>query len=224
MNIQASAASLTTVGGIELSDQVTEMVIRASPSVAMLTAVTEADGKTHMNEGTSFCVDERGFFLTAFHYVMGSSSSYIFLGAEVVPTTLVAVDEDLDLALFVVKKLDRLFVPLSLSTVPLGKDDLAIGVGYPAGQLSASLAAYVVGYQGQFVNGVDPNQPGIECPRLPTAAWFIGDGVELSGFSGGPMLSEDGLVVAVTEMGDGDVFVAGTTAADARQFLASHLR
>jgi len=223
METQATPFEVGTVGCIDLSPEFAEMVARVSPSVAMLTAIAEENQQTHMQEGTSFCVDERGFFLTAHHYVVGSSSSYILLGAEVVPTKLVAVDEKLDLALFVVKKLDRIFVPLRLSGAALEKNDLAVGVGFPAGRLIISLAAFVVGYQGQFVNGEDPRQPGIECPALPSAAWFIGDEIELSGFSGGPMLNVDGLVVAVTEMGDGGMFVAGTTAADVLTFLAANL-
>lgn len=213
-----------TVGSIELSPDFSDMVMQASPSIAMFTACTMSDGKTNMRSGTSFCVDERGFFLTALHYVQGSSYSFILVGSDIIPMLLVAVDEELDLALFVVKSLDRKFIPLRLCSTAPEKSEIVVGAGFPAVGLTVALAAYVVGYQGQFVNGQDAEQPGIECPALPTAAWFIGGEVDLSGFSGGPMLNENGLVVAVTEMGDGDVFVAGTTAADALRFLGAKLR
>jgi S1-C subfamily serine protease len=223
MNTPAFTAPVETVGGIELSPEFAAMALRASQSIVMLTAVTEEDSKIHMREGTAFCIDERGYFLTALHYTSGCTSSYIFVGAQILHMELVAADVDLDLALFAVKNPTSKFVPLQFAEAGLKQKDLVIGLGYPGGRLSVSLVAYVAGYQGQFVGGIDPNQPGIECPSLPAAAWFIGEAMDLEGFSGGPMLNEEGLVVAVTEMGDGDVFVAGTTAAGAVKFLSTSL-
>jgi S1-C subfamily serine protease len=202
------------------------MVVHASQSVAMLTAITESSGAiTQMMEGTSFCVDERGFFLTACHYVKGCTNSYIVFGGDIVSTMLVAVDQELDLALFVVKKLEHKFVPLHLSQAALEKNEVVIGLGFLPGLEGLSPAAFMAGYQGQLVNGADPQAPAVDCPALPSGAWFIGAGVELpDGFSGGPMLNEAGLVVAVTEMGDKNgLVVAGTTAADTLKFLAAHL-
>ena len=212
-----------TVGGIGLSPEFAALVMQASPSVALITSATEAGSQTHLQEGTSFCVDTRGFFLTAFHHVKGSSSWYIFTGGGVVPLTLVAVEEKLDLALFKVKQSQCQFVPLELATLPLEKDELVVGVGFQAGRLIVSPAAYVACYQGQFVDGTDPQQPRVSCPTLPGAAWFIVDGIDLSGFSGGPLLNAGGKVVAVTEMGDGDMFIAGTSAQDVLNFLAANL-
>ena len=220
MSIQAHPASVVTVEGVELSPDFAQMVAHASPSLAILVA----DGKARTRTGTAFCVDERGFFLTAHHVVDDGAAHSIIVGTDILPTMLVAVDESLDLALCVVQKLDRKFTPLRLSAAAPEPNEVIVGLGFPVGRLSISPSAYLANYGGQFIDGLHPAVPDFVCRSLPDAAMFTVESGELLGFSGGPMVNRDGRVVAVSEKCARGQFLAATTAADALKFLAANLR
>jgi len=219
MIYSTSSAAFETVGELLLSPDYSETVARSFVSLALVTASTQ-DGKlVHTREGTGFCLDERGYYLTALHYLAGADSIFLALGAgEIAFADMIAFDEQLDLALLKVQSKSKLQA-LRLASAPLQPGDLACGVGYPANRFAVTAAAYLVCYQGCFVEGVDPEQEGVECPALPSGLWFIGGRLSLEGFSGGPMLNEDGEVVAITEMGDGESFAVGTSALDIARFL-----
>ncbi|GEM_PF-3363424 len=218
--VSGTATSVPLVGFVQPSAALAQTYARASASVAVLNTQRSIDGHIVTGFGTSFCLDEHGLFLTARHVVEGHLSSFIVLD-RLYDTELVAVDEEQDLALVEVKDRTCEFSPLHLLAASLVRDELVIGLGYPAGRLAISLSGYVAMYHGRFVDGVDPDAPNITCPALPQAVYFLGAGLDLAGFSGGPVLNEAGAVVAVTSTGDGDAFVAGAGAEGVRGFVES---
>ena len=227
MSIQSSKSDsvLETIGGLSFSQEFLAVATAIRDSLVLVTGVHANDvtNQTEIREGTGFCVDARGYFLTALHYLTEAETIYLVKGVDLIAATIVASDADLDLVLLKTVGADREFASLVFAEEALSVEDLVCGVGFAAGRLVVAPLAFLASYQGRFVDGVDPNQPGLSCPALPSAAWFIGESLALEGLSGGPLLNEAGLVVGITEMGDGENFVVGTTAGDAIRFIAAHI-
>jgi hypothetical protein len=197
---------------------------RVTVSVGVIHAMVQLeDGNLKSNIGTVFCVDKRGYFLTALHVVKEALDSFIVVDS-LSETCVVATDACNDLALIRVKTSTCEFDPVTFATALPEIGELVGGLGYPERGLAVELSSYLGRFYGQLVDGIGPNGKRLEGDTLQSALCFIGEGGPLGGYSCGPIVNEHGQVLATTMKADDELgFIIGPSAADMVAFVEKHL-
>jgi uncharacterized protein len=161
--------------GVEISD--------VPPKPSQVENVNEG-GVVLVGAGSSFTINEQGHLLTNQHVVDGCQIVTIHLPSGLKKALVVATDDTNDLALLKTDLEDDNFIPISGTNVSLLED--VIVAGYP---LSGSLSTTVKVTKGVVSSlaglGNDYSQIQIDAAIQP-------------GNSGGPILNDQGNVVAVT--------------------------
>lgn len=207
----------------EIVDQLQTACSKVSESVAVLNALVKtADGQQSMNIGTAFCVDGRGYYVTALHVVAGSTDTFI-VADSLLEARVLGVDESNDLALVQVPSQSGL-TPVTFAAGLPADGEIVSGLGYGDQGLAVELTAYLARYCGQAVAGNGPDGLKLEGDTLQSALCFVGTNAVLAGYSGGPVVNEFGQVVSITVKGDDELgFVIGPGAADIQEFIKRHL-
>ncbi|CAN5665471.1 hypothetical protein BH10CYA1_BH10CYA1_41530 [soil metagenome] len=206
----------------EIIDRLQVACSRTAESVGMMHAIVQKSDHSESSVGTAYCVNKRGFFVTALHVVAGQISSFISMD-RMYETRIVAVDLTNDLALMQVVDHRGLFEPVVFAA-GVGDGEIVGGLGYPDRGLSVELCSYLARYAGPVINGVGPNGLILEGDILKTALSFAGGEAHTQGYSGGPIVNENGMVVASTMKGDDDLgFIIGPAAAHINAFVAAHI-
>ncbi|RTL41807.1 MAG: serine protease [Candidatus Melainabacteria bacterium] len=206
----------------EIIDQLQTACSRTAESVGMMHARVQRADRTESSVGTAYCVDKRGFFVTALHVVAGQLDSFISMD-RLYETRIVAVDLTNDLALMQVVSGHGLFQPVVFAT-SVGDDEIVGGLGYPERGMSIELCSYLARYAGPIVNGVGPNGLILEGDILKQALSFVGGEEHTQGYSGGPIVNERGEVVASTMKGDDDLgFIIGPSFTTVRALISAHV-
>ncbi len=197
---------------------------RVTGSVALIHAMTPMDyGRQSLNVGSAYCVDKRGYFLTALHVVGPSSDSFVVVDS-LAETCIVASNVCHDLALVKVKDPTGEFVPVSFATARPEFDEIVAGLGFPYAGLPVELTPYLGRFCGQFNDGKGPHGLVLDGDTLPSALCFVTGQPVQCGYSGGPIINEQGQVVASTIKGDNERgFVIGPSAADLVAFVDQFL-
>lgn len=132
--------------------------------------------------GSGFIVDPRGYVITNEHVVHRAKTVEVIIkGREVLPATILSVDQDHDLALLKVDA-DRPLVALPLGhSAEVKRQEVVLALGFPFGEGSITTTS------GRIVSirTEDANQ------------LIVTDAVANPGNSGGPLLNEKGEVVGV---------------------------
>jgi len=206
---------LSIVGSADISPRLVQALTCVSASIAVI--IINKGGAAEDMQGTGFCVDERGLFITAYHYLQGIERATFILDREyeAVP---VAVDAEKDLALFSVTPappVKALRFAASLPAVGAG----LLGVGHVRkGPNAVSLAGYAASYLDRLDAVIDDgSRAEIDPERLECSIVLTGSGLYVPGFSGGPILNVDAEVEALTSGGDGDGYVTAIAGAAARE-------
>ncbi len=193
-------------------------------SVAVINSIVKtADGRQSLNTGTAFCVDERGYFVTALHVVAGQINTFIVAKAAS-DVRVVAVDAERDLAIVHVPGRCG-FKPVAFAlSLPI-RGEIVSGLGYGnLNGLAVELSAYPVFYCGQCVAGQGPDGLELEGDTLQSALCFAGAPAHQVGYSGGPLINVHGQVVACTIKGDDESsVVVGPSAPDIQAFVKRHV-
>lgn len=206
----------------EIIDQLQTSCSRTAESVGMMHARVQRADRTESSVGTAYCVDKRGFFVTALHVVAGQLDSFISMD-RLYETRIVAVDLTNDLALMQVVGHHGLFEPVVFAA-GVGDGEIVGGLGFPDRGLSVELCSYLARYAGPVINGVGPNGLILEGDILKSALSFAGGEAHTQGYSGGPIVNERGEVVASTMKGDDDLgFIIGPSAASIGAFVSAHI-
>ncbi len=206
----------------EIIDSLQVACSRTAESVAMMHAIVQKPDHTESSVGTAYCVNKRGFFVTALHVVAGQLSSFISMDG-IYETRIVAVDLTNDLALMQVVGHHGLFEPVVFAA-GVGDGEIVGGLGFPDRGLSVELCSYLARYAGPVINGVGPNGLILEGDILKSALSFAGGEAHTQGYSGGPIVNERGEVVASTMKGDDDLgFIIGPSAASIGAFVSAHI-
>ncbi len=217
MSIQTATRSID-----EIIDTLQVSCSRTADSVGMMHAIVQRAQRTESSIGTAYCVDKRGFFVTALHVVAGQTSSFIGMD-RLYDTRIVAVDLTNDLALMQVVSAHGTFQPVVFAN-GVGEGEIVGGLGYPDRGMSLELCSYLARYAGAVVDGVGPNGLILEGDTLRQALSFAGGDAHTQGYSGGPIVNERGEVVASTMKGDDDFgFIIGPSAATVSALVAAHL-
>lgn len=217
MSIQIPTRSID-----EIIDALQVACSRTTESVGMMHAIVARAQHTESSVGTAYCVDKRGFFVTALHVVAGQTSSFIDMD-QIYETRIVAVDLTNDLALMQVVGKHGTFRPVVFATA-LGDDEIVGGLGYPDRGISIELCSFLARFTGAVVDGVGPNGLILEGDTLRQALSFAGSEAHTQGYSGGPIVNERGEVVASTIKGDDDLgFIIGPSAATVSALVAAHV-
>ncbi len=139
------------------------------------------------SSGSGFFINNKGYFVTNNHVVEGCSQSQITFKGESIDAELIATDQSLDLALLKVKVKPKDF--LNLSNDPPVKLQKIYVAGYPFGKgLSDDL---------KFTQGIISSVKGF----ADNSNQIQIDAAINSGNSGGPIVNEDGSLVAVAVSG-----------------------
>jgi S1-C subfamily serine protease len=196
---------------------------RVADSVGVMHAARKRLNRVESAVGTAYCVDKRGYFVTALHVVQGEFSSFIAM-EQVFETRLVAVDEKNDLALMQVVEPESEFIPVIFAT-SVEDGEIVSGLGYPDCGMSVELCANLARYAGLVVDGVGPNGLILDGDTLQSALAFVGTEAHTQGYSGGPIVNADGAVVASTVKGDDDGLglIIGPSAATILAFIEANL-
>lgn len=203
-------------------DQLEKACARVADSVALIHAVLGKPTGAESCIGTAYCVDKRGYFVTALHLVHERISSFLVL-RHLFELQVVAVAEEHDLAIVQIVHPDEEFAPVSFAT-SLADDEIVGGLGYPERGLSVDLCSFLARYAGPVVDGVGPHGLILDGDRLQNGLAFVGTVGKTGGFSGGPIINEDGLVVASTAKGDDDLgLIVGPAAHDIVRFTEQYL-
>ena len=156
-------------------------------------ASASSDGKSKDNSkkvaqsGSGFFINSKGYFITNNHVVSGCAQSKISFKEEAIDAELIATDQSLDLALLKVKVKPKDF--LNLSNDPPVKLQKIYVAGYPFGKgLSDDL---------KFTQGIISSVKGF----ADNSNQIQIDAAINSGNSGGPIVNEDGSLVAVAVSG-----------------------
>lgn len=206
----------------EVIDQLQSACTRVTESVGMMHATVLRNHKVESIVGTAFCVDSRGYFVTALHVVAEQVNSFISMD-RLYETEVVAVDLANDLALMHVVQSHPKFLPVHFST-DIALQSIVGGLGYPDRGMLIELCSYLARYAGPVVNGVGPNGLILEGDVLKSALSFAG-GNASGGNSGGPLVNANGDVVASVAKGDGELdFIIGPSAAVIVPFVQQNLR
>lgn len=206
----------------QVIDQLQLACSRVADSVAVIHAMVKKSTGTESAVGTAYCVDKRGYFVTALHVVQGQINSFIVM-QQLFETRIVAVDEENDLALMQVVEPHGDFTPISFAT-RVSDGEIVGGLGYPDRGLSVELCSYLARYAGPVVDGVGPNGLILDGDILQSALSFAGGEAHTAGYSGGPIVNEEGEVVASTMKGDDELgFIIGPSASDIVAFINQHI-
>lgn len=204
----------------EIIDALQVSCSQASGSVAALTVILH-DGQVF--SGSAYCVDKRGYFVTAYHCVEGVVADCFIVLEALHKTSVVAVDEDNDLALLKVEAPSCEFEPVTFSQSVPDAETIVAGLGFPGG-LAVSLESYLARYYGAIANGIGPDGDAINGNTMQSGLCFVGAQAELSGYSGGPLLNEHGHVVANTSKACAEAgFVMGPSSIVISAFVQQHL-
>lgn len=150
-------------------------------------ASTESDGSDIASSGSGFFINNKGYFITNNHVVDGCTQSKITFNEKSVDAELIAKDETLDLALLRVKVKPKDY--LNISDDPPEKMQTVFVAGYPFGKgLSDDL---------KFSQGIISSVKGF----ADNSNQIQIDAAINSGNSGGPIVNEDGDLVAVAVSG-----------------------
>ena len=145
------------------------------------------DGSDVASSGSGFFVNNKGYFITNNHVVDGCTQSKITFKEETIDAELIATDQSLDLALLKVKVKPKDF--LNLSNNPPEKLQKIYVAGYPFGKgLSDDL---------KFTQGIISSVKGF----ADNSNQIQIDAAINSGNSGGPIVDEDGSLIAVAVSG-----------------------
>jgi S1-C subfamily serine protease len=194
---------------------------RVSGSIASLTVIMR-DGRIF--SGTAYCVDKRGYFVTALHCVQGDMADAFIAMDALHPVTVIAVDEKTDLALLKVEGTTCDFEPVMFAQSAPAAEEIVGGLGYPGGQLSVSLESFLVRCYGAITDGIGPEGFAINGNKMQNGLCFVGAQMELAGYSGGPIVNEHGEVVSSVSKGCTEAsFVMGPSAADIVAFISQYI-
>ena len=139
------------------------------------------------SSGSGFFINNKGYFITNNHVVDGCTQSKITFKEEAVNAELIATDQSLDLALLRAKVKPKDF--LNLSNNPPEKLQKIYVAGYPFGKgLSDDL---------KFTQGIISSVKGF----ADNSNQIQIDAAINSGNSGGPIVNEDGSLIAVAVSG-----------------------
>jgi len=144
------------------------------------------DQKVSGSQGTAWCVEKSGHYVTNAHVVLNADEIAIgFSEADSVPARVVRIDRRTDLALLRVTTENHECVPIPLSgVVPRTGDDITV-IGFP---LSAFL-----GSEPRMNSGIVNARSGI----AGDITRFQIDAAVQPGSSGGPVLDGTGSVVGI---------------------------
>jgi S1-C subfamily serine protease len=205
---------LAIVGTEPLSEPLIRVVTNLSSCVGLM-VVDKGDEALNMR-GTAFCVDGRGLFMTACHYIDGLQRATLVLDREY-PAEPVAIDAEKDLALFSINPAAPLTAIRFATALPQPGTPL-IGVGNVVRDAYVSLGAYAVSYLDRLAEVISAESKAeIDPERLECSLVMTGSGLNIPGFSGGPLFNELGELVALTSGGDGESYVTAIVAAAARE-------
>lgn len=139
------------------------------------------------SSGSGFFINNKGYFITNNHVVDGCTQSKITFKEESIDAELIATDQSLDLALLRAKVRPKDF--LNLSSDPPEKLQKIYVAGYPFGKgLSDDL---------KFTQGIISSVKGF----ADNSNQIQIDAAINSGNSGGPIVNEDGNLIAVAVSG-----------------------
>jgi S1-C subfamily serine protease len=147
----------------------------------------DSDEKNIASSGSGFFINNKGYFVTNNHVVKGCKQSKITFKEEEVDAELIATDETLDLALLRAKVKPKDY--LNISDEPPEKMQRVFVAGYPFGKGLSDDLKFTQGII-SAVKGYSDNSNQIQL-----------DAAINSGNSGGPIVNEDGDLVAVAVSG-----------------------
>lgn len=209
---------LAIVGDIDLSAEQVALASLASNSVAVLLALNGNSGQS--SHGTAMCVDRSGLFLTARHYVSDLEARLV-LSQRDYEAKAVAVDDERDLVLFqVAEPIGELLEPVDFALTMPEAGTPVLGLGHVVDGDGYKLGAYSARYLDCFSEVMNPAEAGdMPSEWLSCAQVFEGAKLGVPGFSGGPILTPNGRVAALTSFGDGDRIVVGPSGSAAHAFV-----
>ena len=148
---------------------------------------TSTDGSQIARSGSGFFVNNKGYFVTNNHVIEGCNKSLITFEEKNIEVELIAKDESLDLALLRANIKPKNYLNLSID--PAKKLQKIYVAGYPFGKgLSDDL---------KFTQGIISSVKGF----ADNSNQIQIDAAINSGNSGGPIVNEDGSLVAVAVSG-----------------------
>jgi S1-C subfamily serine protease len=208
---------LAIVGHEQLNQPLIDALTMVSSSVGVM--LVDKDDIADSMHGSAFCVDARGLFMTAFHYLRGFRTATLLLDREYAAEP-VAVDEEKDLALFSINPATPLQPLRFAASLPAPGTNL-VGVGHVMREGYVALGAYAVSYLDRLEAVISAeSRADIDPERLECSLVMVGSGLNIPGFSGGPLLNALGQVEALTSGGDGDSYVTAISAAAAQELTA----
>lgn len=145
------------------------------------------NGSEIASSGSGFFINNKGYFITNNHVVDGCTQSKITFKEESIDAELIATDQNLDLALLRAKIKPKGF--LNLSNDPPEKLQKIYVAGYPFGKGLSDDLKFTQGII-SAVKGYADNSNQIQI-----------DAAINSGNSGGPIVDEDGSLIAVAVSG-----------------------
>ncbi len=178
-----SATLSLALAGVGRTQSIADIVERVKPSVAFVLATTDAA----RSSGTAFVVSADGLLITALHVVEAAREiSVTFAGGPAVSASVVAADENTDLAVLRVPSTG--LGPLQLATSQATRQgEEVLVVGYP---LTPILGSYDVTVTRGIVSAIRADVGLIQV-----------DAAMNPGVSGGPVLNLQGAVVGVAVSG-----------------------
>jgi S1-C subfamily serine protease len=181
----------------------------------------KGDGSDSMR-GTAFCVHPSGLFMTSCHYIDGMQRATLVLDREYAAEP-VAIDAEKDLALFTMSPATPLTAVKFASKLPQPGMPL-VGVGHVLRDAYVALGAYAVTYFDRLAAVIsDESRAEIDPERLECSLVMLGSGLNIPGFSGGPLYNLEGEVEALTSGGDGESYVTAIAGAAARELTEWYL-
>jgi len=157
---------------------------------SFINCITGSDSSSSSDvasSGSGFFINNKGYFVTNNHVVKGCKQSKITFKEEEVDAELIATDETLDLALLRAKVKPKDY--LNISDEPPEKMQKVFVAGYPFGKGLSDDLKFTQGII-SAVKGFADNSNQIQL-----------DAAINSGNSGGPIVNEDGDLVAVAVSG-----------------------
>ena len=148
---------------------------------------SSSSGQNLASSGSGFFINNKGYFITNNHVVDGCNQSKITFKDENYDAELIATDQSLDLALLKAKVKPKDF--LNLSSDPPEKLQKIYVAGYPFGKGVSDDLKFTQGIISS-VKGFADNSNQIQI-----------DAAINSGNSGGPIVDEDGSLIAVAVSG-----------------------
>jgi hypothetical protein len=210
-------SKLAIVGNGQLSQPLIDALTIVKSSVGVM--LVEKAGDVTSMHGSAFCVDARGLFITAFHYLNGFLSATLMLDREYTAQP-VAIDEEKDLALFSINPATPLRPLRFAASLPAPGTEL-VGVGHVMREAYVSLGAYAASYLDRLEAVISAeSKADIDPERLECSLVMVGSGLNIPGFSGGPLLNQNGEVVALTSGGDGENCVTAISGSAAQELTA----